>query len=151
MKPIHELLDKQGVYCVRREQSVFEVSRLMTEWNIGAVSVLDGERLVGIFSERDLMTKVVSKGLSVTETPVERVMTPNPVVVDAQSSVEHCLRVMNQAKCRHLPVVTEGKLVAMISMRDLLLFNITQKDDEIEMMRAFINYVPPSTPGRSGQ
>jgi CBS domain-containing protein len=81
---------------------------------------------------------------------VEQVMTQNPVVVDAQSSVEHCMRIMNQAKCRHLPVVHGGKLVGMISMRDLLLFSLTQKDGEIELMRAFIHYVPPSTPADSG-
>jgi CBS domain-containing protein len=58
---------------------------------------------------------------------------------------------MNQAKCRHLPVVNDGKLVGVLSMRDLLLNDIRQKDDEIEMMRAFIHYVPPSTPAASGQ
>ena len=123
----------------------------MTEWNVGAVSILDGERLVGIFSERDLMNRVVSQSLPPADTRVEQVMTPNPVVVSADSTVEHCMQVMNQAKCRHLPVVTEGKLVGMISMRDLLLYNLEQKDSEIELMRAFIHYVPPSTPADSGR
>ena len=150
MKPIHELLNQQQVQCVGKDQSVLEVARRMTEWNVGAVGILDGERLVGIFSERDLMNRVVSRGLSPADTRVEQVMTPHPVVVDADSTVEHCTRVMNQAKCRHLPVVTEGKLVGMISMRDLLLYNLEQKDSEIELMRAFIHYVPPSTPIDSG-
>jgi CBS domain-containing protein len=150
VKPIQELLDKEGALCVAKDQPVLEVARLMTQWNVGAVTVLDEERLVGIFSERDLMNRVVSKGLPPERTPVEQVMTQNPVVVDAQSSVEHCMRIMNQAKCRHLPVVHEGKLVGMISMRDLLLFSLTQKDGEIELMRAFIHYVPPSTPADSG-
>ena len=101
---------------------------------------------MGIFSERDLMTRVVSKGLSPADTPVEQVMTTNPVVVDAQTSVEDCMRVMNQANCRHLPTVSGGKLVGMVSLRDLLLHNISQKDDEIQLMRAFIHYVPPSMP-----
>ncbi|MBI1955318.1 MAG: CBS domain-containing protein [Acidobacteria bacterium] len=151
MKPIHELLNQQQVQCVGKDQSVLEVARRMTEWNVGAVGILDGERLVGIFSERDLLNRVVSRGLSPAETRVEQVMTPNPVVVDADSTVEHCIRVMNQAKCRHLPVVTEGKLVGMISMRDLLLYNLEQKDSEIELMRAFIHYVPPSMPTDSGR
>ena len=147
MKPVRELLDKQDVRFVRRTDSVLEAARCMTEWNIGAVTVLDGERLVGILSERDVMMRVVSEGLSPDQTLVEQVMTKNPVVVDSHATPEQCLRIMNQAKCRHLPVVTDGKLVGMLSMRDLLLDDIQQKDQEIEMMRAFIHYVPPSAPG----
>ena len=56
------------------------------------------------------------------------------------------MRVMNQAKCRHLPIVSAGKMVGMVSLRDLLQYDISQKDDEIQLMRAFIHYVPPSTP-----
>ena len=150
MKAIQELLDQQQVHCVRKDQTVLDVARLMTDWNVGAVGILDGDRLVGIFSERDIMMRVVSKGLAPASTPVEQVMTSNPVVVEAHSSLEQCLRVMNQAKCRHLPVVSGGRLVGIISMRDLLLANITQKDDEIELMRAFIHYLPPSTPTGPG-
>ena len=151
MKPIVELLGNQDLQCVRKDESVLEVARRMAEWNIGAVSVLDGPRLVGIFTERDLMTRVVSRGLSPAATQVEQVMTSNPIVVDAHTEAEQCLRIMNQAKCRHLPVVSGGKLVGMISIRDLLQFDIQQKDDEIELMRAFIHYVPPSTPRGAGQ
>ena len=151
MKPVHELLNSQQSYCVRKDQSVLEVARRMAEWNVGAVSILDGEKLVGIFSERDLLNRVVSRSLSPVDTRVEQVMTPNPVVVDANSTVELCMRVMNQAKCRHLPVVSEGKLLGMVSMRDLLLFNLEEKDSEIELMRAFIHYIPPSTPTESAR
>lgn len=151
MKTIQELLEQEEVYCVQKQQTVLEVAQLMTKQNVGAVSVLDGERLVGIFSERDLLNRVVSQKLPPAETPVEQVMTSNPVVVDAHATVEQCMRVMNQARCRHLPVVTEGKLVGMISMRDLLLHNLKQKDSEIEMMRSFIHYVPPSRPGGPGR
>ncbi|MCH8267833.1 MAG: CBS domain-containing protein [Acidobacteria bacterium] len=56
------------------------------------------------------------------------------------------MRVMNQARCRHLPIVSAGKMMGMVSLRDLLLYDISQKDDEIHLMRAFIHYVPPSTP-----
>ena len=149
MKPVQELLDQQTIHCVAKDDTVLEAARRMAEWKVGAVTVLDAERLVGIFSERDIMTRVVSQGLSPSTTPVAQVMTPNPVVVDAHSTVEQCLRIMNQAKCRHLPVVSDGNLVGMVSIRDLLQDDIRQKDNEIEMMRAFIHYVPPSTP--SGQ
>jgi len=97
------------------------------------------------------MTRVVCKGLPPETTPVGQVMTPNPVVVDSHTTVEQCLRIMTQAKCRHLPVVHDGRLMGILSMRDLLQSDIRQKDDEIEMMRAFIHYVPPSTPAGSGR
>ena len=152
MKPVVELLDQQVLHCVGKDETVLAAAKIMSEWQVGAVTVLDGERLVGIFSERDLMTRVVSKGLLPGATLVGQVMTQNPVVVDAHSTVEQCLRTMQQAKCRHLPVVRDGTLVGMVSIRDLLQSDIQQKDDEIEMMRAFIHYVPPSTPtGPSGQ
>ncbi|HWP85335.1 MAG TPA: CBS domain-containing protein [Terriglobia bacterium] len=151
MRSIAELVEHQQVRWVRKEDSVLETAQRMAEWKVGAVMVLDGERLVGIFSERDLMTRVVCKGLSPADTPVGKVMTPNPVVVDTHSTVEQCLRIMNQAKCRHLPVVHDGRLVGILSIRDLLQSDIRQKDDEIEMMRAFIHYVPPSTPTGSGR
>lgn len=151
MKPVLEMVENQDVHCVDKGTSVLETAQHMAEWNVGAVTVLEGERLVGIFSERDLMTKVVCKGLLPAETPVSQVMTPNPVVVDSHSTVEQCLRIMTQAKCRHLPVVHDGNLVGILSIRDLLQSDLRQKDDEIEMMRAFIHYVPPSTPSSSGQ
>lgn len=151
MKAILELLGTQQPKCIQKSESVLEAAQRMTNDNIGAVSVLDGEQLVGIFSERDIMMRVVSKGLDPATTSVEQVMTRNPVVVDPRTSAEECLRVMNQAKCRHLPIVTEGKLVGMLSIRDLLLDDIRQKDGEIELMRAFIHYVPPSSPSASGR
>ena len=144
--PVLDLLEQQQVHCVDRDKSVLETAKRMSEWKVGAVIVLDAGRLVGIFTERDLMTRVVSPGLSPAATPVERVMTPNPVVVDAHATVEQCLRIMQQANCRHLPVVSGGSLVGILSMRDLLQSDNRQKDDEIEMMRAYIHYVPSSPP-----
>ena len=150
MKPVLELLEQQEVHCVGKDDTVLEAAQRTSAWNVGAVTVLDGERLVGIFSERALMTRVVCQGLSPATTPVGGVMTSNPVVVDARSTVEQCLRIMNQAKCRHLPVVSGGNLVGILSIRDLLQSDIREKDDEIEMKRAFIHYVPPSTPAGPG-
>ena len=150
MPAFHELVKRPEVHSVQKERLVLDVVQFMTQMNVGAVSVLEGETMVGIFSERDLMTRVVSKGLSPADTSVEQVMTRDPIIVDAQTSVEDCMSVMNQANCRHLPVVSAGKLVGMVSSRDLLLYNISQKDDEIQLMRAFIHYVPPSTPTESG-
>ena len=150
MKPVLEMVEHQEVRFVGKDTTVLETAQRMAAWKVGAVTVLDGARLVGIFSERDLMTRVVCQGLSPATTPVGQVMTPNPVVVDTHSTVEQCLRIMTQAKCRHLPVVHDGNLVNILSIWDLLQSDIRQKDDEIEMMRAFSHYVSPSTPAGSG-
>lgn len=150
MNSVRNLLGNQQLLTVHVRDSALEVARRMTKWNVGAVLVMDGDRLAGIFSERDLMTRVINQGLAPGETSIAQVMTADPVVIDSEATAEQGLRLMNQAKCRHLPVMSEGRPVGMLSIRDLLLHDIRQKDNEIEMMRAFIHDVPPSTPGGSG-
>lgn len=144
MPTLRELC-KRPLYFVRAGQSVLEAARYMAERDVGAVAVLQEDRLAGIFSERDLMMRVIARGLDPAATPLERVMTPNPVVVDVSESVETCLRTMKQANCRHLPVVSEGRLCGMVSLRDLLQVDIAEKTDEIEMVRAYIHSIPPGT------
>lgn len=122
-----------------------EAARYMAERNVGAVAVLEGDRLSGIFSERDLLNRVVARGLDPAALRVSEVMTPNPVVVEVSESIEKCLRIMKQTNCRHLPVVEEGRLAGMLSMRDVLQMDIAEKADEIQMMRAYIHFVPPGT------
>lgn len=143
---------RRDLYSVRVDQTVLEVARYMAERNIGGVVVLDDDsdggdpRLVGVFSERDLMTRVVLPKLDPAQVQVSRVMTPNPVVVDAADNCETSLRIMKQANCRHLPVVSTGKLVGMISMRDVLELELADRCQEAEMMRSYIHSIPP---GRS--
>ena len=72
-------------------------------------------------------------------------MTPNPVVVDTSDSVQTCLRTIKQAKCRHLPVVSAGRLVGMVSLRDLLQLEIADRSEEADLMRSYIHSVPPGT------
>lgn len=145
--PIAKLCRRE-LYLVRADQTVLDVARYMVERGIGGVAVLEAQphgshRLAGIFTERDLMMRVVAHGLNPATTPVARVMTANPVVVDQSEPVETCVRVMKQANCRHLPVVSAGQLVGMLSMRDLLQLEIAERTDEAEMMRSYIHAVPP--------
>ncbi len=139
---------RRELYFVHAGQSVLEVARYMADRGIGGVTVLEetpeaGARLAGIFSERDLMMRVALPGLDARTTPVSKVMTPNPVVVDAGDPCSTCMRLMKQANCRHLPVVSEGRLVGMISLRDLLELEIADRCDEAEMMRSYIHSIPP--------
>ena len=149
MGSIGEFLERE-LYFVRTEQSVLDVARYMTQRNVGGVAVLEAlpdgsERLAGVFTERDLMMRVMVRGLEPDATPVAKVMTPNPVVVDKGISVETCLRTMKQANCRHLPVVSAGRLVGMVSMRDLLQLEIADRSEEADLMRSYIHSVPPGT------
>ena len=121
MAKIADVLRDQRVLSVDAEQSVIEAVRLMTEFNIGAVPVLRAGELVGIFSERDLMRRVVAGGRSPGMTKVSEVMTAKPQVVHADSDLDECITLMREAGFRHLPVVENGKLRGVISLRDIML------------------------------
>lgn len=142
-------LCRRELFPVRADQTVLEVARYMAQRGIGGVAVLEesesGERLAGIFTERDLLMRVGAQGLDPASVAVAKVMTVNPVVVDAQESIETCLRTMKHAHCRHLPVVSAGRLVNMISLRGLLQMEIAGRSDEADMMRSYIHSVPPGT------
>ena len=142
MMSVKELISNRSVYTVDKSVSVQAVVEYMAQKSIGAVSVMDGDRLVGIFSERDVINRVVAKGLNPGATAVSAVMTTNLVVASADETYESCLRKMKQASCRHLPVVEGDKLVGFISLRDLLLVDISVKDDTIEFLNNYMFHVP---------
>jgi len=123
---------------------VIDVAVAMSEARMGAIPVMDGERLVGIFSERDLMTRVVVPGRDAHATVVEEVMTHRVVTASLEESVDRCLEKMQRAGCRHLPVVHDGRVVAMLSMRDLLRDEIEEQVEEIRSLRAYIHQAPPA-------
>ena len=149
MKTIGGLVSGRDTYHVRTGDSVRDVARYMTERRVGAVAVLEGSRLSGIVSERDIMGRVVARSLDPDRTPVSEVMTRDLVVAEAGDSHEDGLRKMKQAGCRHLPVVEEGKLVGMVSQRDLLQIDLTEKDEEIRWLNAYIHFIPPVKEGTS--
>ncbi len=143
MMKVGEIVENREVYFVRVGQPVLEVGRYMTNHNIGAVVVLDGDRLAGIFSERDLLNRVLVGGLDPAHTPVESVMTRDLVIAGADESYEDCLRKMNQLNVRHLPIVRDDRLLGLVSLRDLLMVDRDEKDHELRMMSAYIHFVPP--------
>jgi CBS domain-containing protein len=148
MKTIGALVaGRTELYHVEAGQSVREAARYMTERRVGAVSVLDGTRLVGVISERDVMSRVVAAGLDLDHTRVGDVMTRDIVVSQADESHEDGLRKMKQAGCRHLPVIQGDQLMGMISQRDLLEVDLTEKDEEIRWLNAYIHFIPPVRKG----
>jgi len=140
---VKQLIANRSVYTVERGTTVQATAEFMAQHNIGAVAVMDGSRLVGVFSERDVITRVVAKGLPPPGTPVSTVMTTDLIVASVDETCESCLRKMKQANCRHLPVVEHDKLVGFISVRDLLQVDISEKDDTLEFLNNYMFHVSP--------
>jgi CBS domain-containing protein len=139
MSCIHDLVRNQDTYRADVGQSVLEVAQAMVERNIGAVPVLRAGRLVGVFSERDLMRRVVVEGRDPARTRVEEVMTADPLTVEPTADLETCRYLMRRHGFRHLPVCEQENLHGIVSMRDILLHDLSEKDDEVRMMRAYIH------------
>ena len=143
MKSIRDLLKDRPVYTVSKNASVQDAAEHMARHNIGAVTVMDDARLVGIFSERDVINRVVSKKLNPSNTPVSSVMTSDIVVATSDETHVSCLKKMKAANCRHLPVVDGDKLIGVISLRDLLQVELSEKDDELKFLTDYMFHVPP--------
>ncbi len=139
---ISNLLHGQSIVSVAPDHAVLEVARLMEEHNIGAVPVLSDGQLVGIFSERDLMTRVVVPGKDPARTSVGEVMTDDPLTVGPEDELETCMTLMRRHSFRHLVVCQGRQLRGIVSLRDLLLHDLDEKDDEVRMMRAYLHSSP---------
>lgn len=144
MKSARDLYSGQELTVISQKDTIYEAARLMAEKNIGAVPVVEGERVVGIFSERDIMNRVVAKSINPQTTTVDQVMTKDLIVGEPDEDIEAIISRMKQANIRHLPIVDAGKLVGIISFRDLLQADLIEKDEEIKIMTAYIHYIPPS-------
>ena len=110
---------KQEVFSVTTDTKVFDAIKLMVEKNIGAILVVNEDRLEGIFTERDYMKKIILKGIASKETPVKDVMTEKMAYISPDASLEEGLAVMSEKKCRHLPVFENKELLGVISIGDL--------------------------------
>jgi len=139
---ICDLIKNQDTYQAEMGQSVLETVQVMVERNIGAVPVTHNGKLVGIFSERDLMSRVVAEGRDPRSICLAEVMTDDPLTINMNEELESCMALMRRHNFRHLPVCHEGHLIGMISLRDILLHDLDLKDDEVRMMRAYIHSVP---------
>lgn len=141
MKTLRDLTGSKAVYFAKMGQSVFEVISAMAENNVGALPVLDKEgRLRGIFSERDLLARCVSKKMDLDNTKIDDVMTKGVIVMEAHDSYEDCLNIMRQESIRHMPVRDGEKLVGVVSMRDLMQVDVEEKKQEIENLNSYIYY-----------
>ena len=140
---VKQLIENRSVYTVEKGTTVQAAAEFMAQYNIGATPVVDGGRLIGVFSERDLIKRVIAKGLSPASTSVNDVMTRELVVASVDETHESCVRKMRLAGCRHLPVIEQDKLVGFISLRDLLQVEISEKDDKLEFLNNYMFHVSP--------
>jgi CBS domain-containing protein len=144
MHTLRQVIQRLNLISAEPEAMVIDVAIAMSEGRIGAIPIIEGERLVGIFSERDLMTRVVVAGRDPRATRVAEVMTHEVLTAGLDESVERCLQRMQRAGCRHLPVVHDGRVISMLSMRDLLRDEVEEQGEEIRHLRAYIHQSPPS-------
>ncbi|HMO28905.1 CBS domain-containing protein [Enterovirga sp.] len=133
---VRQLLARKntGQIGVLPDDTVLKALEVMAESNIGAVLVLDGERLVGIFSERDYARKVELKGRTAVATHVKDLMTTELVTVSSDETVEECNVLMRQHHIRHLPVIENGKLVGVLSSRDVLTEVVADEEKDIKSL-----------------
>jgi CBS domain-containing protein len=139
MSHVKDILADRDLYSVEPHLTVSEVAHRMAELHVGAILVIKGRELQGIFSERDFLVRVVVGGRDANTTPVADVMTSSVATIDESVSMEDAMETMRVHNCRHLPVTRHGSVVGFLSMRDLMNFAIEQKDDELHHMRAYIH------------
>lgn len=142
MKKLGDIMVKGFVTSVERGATVAEACAVMATKNAGIVAVLEGKRLVGLFSERDVVRRVVNAGRDPKTTSVESVMTREIVVGTPDEAVESGVRKLDGANIRHLPIVDDGRLVSMLSVRDLLRVNLHERDEEIQHLHEYMFHVP---------
>jgi len=140
MTTVRHILDTKGhdVFAVRPEDSVADALRLMSDKDIGAVLVTDGDRVVGIFTERQYARRVFLMGRTSPTTMVREVMVRDVVYVEPDQSVETCMALMATKRIRHLPVLSGGTLVGIISIGDLTKSAIADREFNIEQLVLYV-------------
>src|SRR6266566_5626400 len=144
MKTLRHIMRHGFLFMLQRDTTVADACRMMAAHNVGIIAVLDGERLCGVFSERDVARRVVDRRLDPARTRLEEVMTAELVVADADEDYQSAMNKMDQANIRHLPVVSGDRLLSMLSIRDLMRVAIEERGAEIEYLKEYLYQVPPS-------
>ena len=140
MRPILELLKKRQhtMWSLKPEDTVFEALQTLADHDVGALMVMDQGKLVGVFSERDYTRKIALAGRASRDTLVRDIMTSQVLTVEASARTRDCMALMSQKKIRHLPVLDDGKVVGMISIRDILDDIISDHEQTINQLQSYI-------------
>jgi hypothetical protein len=141
MKPVSELLKKHDgtLWHVTPEMTVYEAVEKLAHYEAGALLVMDGDRLAGVFSERDYTRKVTLVGRHSKDTLVSEIMTADVVTVSATTRTRECMSLMSTRKIRHLPVVDGDRVLGMISIRDIMDDIIADHESTIAALHSYIS------------
>ena len=142
MLTVQQLLSGKSInsiYTINTDQMVIEALELMAEKNIGALMVMEGDRLAGIFSERDYARKGIIQGRKAKSTSMNEVMTSNVISVSPAQSIEVCMQLMSTKKIRHLPVVDNGTIVGILSISDIVTAIIHEQEHRIQNLEQYIS------------
>jgi CBS domain-containing protein len=142
MKPVSDLLKKRThsvIHYVSPDDTVYQAITLLADKGVGAVMVMEGEKLVGIFSERDYTRKIALVGKNSKETKVSDIMTSPVLYVTPSHRTRQCMALMSEKNIRHLPVLDNGKVVGMISIRDLMNDIIQDHEFTIAQLESYIH------------
>ncbi len=140
MKPVSALLRNRdsALYRTSPDTTVFDALKTLADHEVGALLVMEGDRLVGVFSERDYTRKIALQGRNSKEVRVAEIMTAEVITVTPASDTHECMTLMSQRRIRHLPVMENGKVVGMLSIRDLMNDIIADHEQTIEQLRTYI-------------
>jgi CBS domain-containing protein len=140
MKTINDLLKEKGhaIYSVAPSQTVLHAVNVLDEKHIGALLVMDGDRLSGVVSERDVARKVILREKAASEVPVSEIMTERVVCARASLTIEEAMAIMTDKRIRHLPVVENDKVIAVVSIGDLVKALIEEQQFLIEQLESYI-------------
>ena len=140
MKTISQFLDQSNrpIFSVGPNATIREALEIMAQHNIGALLVMDGETLKGIFSERDYASKVALKGKSSNDAKVSDVMTSNVITINTKHSIDQCMQIMTDKHIRHLPIVNDVQVIGLISIGDVVREMIAYQKSMIEQLQSYI-------------
>jgi CBS domain-containing protein len=141
MRKVRDILETKGrdVWSIEPGASVYDAMKLMADKGIGALLVMEGQKLVGIISERDYARKVILQGRSSPTTEVREIMTPRVVYAEPDRNVEECMALMTEKRVRHLPVMEQGQVCGVISIGDLVKAIIAEQKFIIEQLERYIS------------
>lgn len=140
MKYVRDILAKKGpnVASVSAEQSALSAAQLMNDRRIGSVVVTHGDSVVGIFTERDILTRIVAEKRDPEKTSVKEVMTSPCVVCSPEDEVDQCQAIMTEKRIRHIPVVVDGTLVGIVSSGDVLASHKVELEQAVKYLSEYI-------------
>jgi CBS domain-containing protein len=141
---IGEILNGKGtqIWSISPDATVFDAIELMAAKNIGALLVIEEEKLLGLLTERDYTRKVALKGKSSKQTPVREIISGQTIQVTPEHTVEECMRLMTDHRIRHLPVLASEKIVGIVSIGDLVNWIISAQNNTIHQLQTYISGYP---------